>query len=68
MRRYLRHIGSIAILGLLLGWSAPIAGASLPISSGFGWRVHPIYGDWRFHAGLDLAYDEGTPIPALFGR
>lgn len=66
MRRYLRHIGSIAILGLLLGWSAPIAGASLPISSGFGWRVHPIYGDWRFHAGLDLAYDEGTPIPALF--
>ena len=40
--------------------------AELPVSSSFGWRIHPIYGDWRFHAGLDLAYDLGTPILALF--
>lgn len=42
------------------------AGASLPVSSQYGWRVHPISGEWKFHAGLDLAYDAGTSIPALF--
>lgn len=43
-----------------------VVAAELPVSSSFGWRTHPVYGDWRFHAGLDLAYDSGTPILALF--
>jgi murein DD-endopeptidase MepM/ murein hydrolase activator NlpD len=34
------------------------------ISSAFGWRVHPILGDSRFHAGLDFAADYGTAIYA----
>lgn len=38
----------------------------LPITSYFGWRIHPISGEYRFHAGLDLGYDYGTPVPALF--
>ncbi|NLA11230.1 MAG: peptidoglycan DD-metalloendopeptidase family protein [Firmicutes bacterium] len=25
------------------------------ISSPFGWRVHPIYKDWRLHTGIDIA-------------
>lgn len=29
------------------------------VSSPFGWRLHPVYGDYRFHAGVDLA----TPCP-----
>lgn len=37
-----------------------------PVTSDFGWRIHPIYGDWRFHAGVDLGYAEGDPVPALF--
>ena len=33
-------------------------------SSPFGWRIHPIYGDWRFHYGIDLAAPSGSPIYA----
>lgn len=34
------------------------------ITSLFGWRVHPIYGDSRFHSGEDLAAPQGTPVLA----
>ena len=33
------------------------------VSSPFGWRIHPIHGDRRFHAGVDLAVG-CTPIYA----
>ena len=32
------------------------------ITSPFGDRVHPITGNTRFHAGIDIGYDYGTPI------
>ncbi|MBE9205632.1 peptidoglycan DD-metalloendopeptidase family protein [Nostoc sp. LEGE 06077] len=34
------------------------------ITSLFGWRVHPITGNRRFHAGTDLGAPMGTPILA----
>lgn len=34
------------------------------LTSPFGWRTHPIYGDYRFHYGVDLAGPMGTPIVA----
>ncbi|MBW4472021.1 MAG: M23 family metallopeptidase [Stenomitos rutilans HA7619-LM2] len=35
-----------------------------PITSAFGWRVHPIRGDRRFHSGTDLGAPMGTPVLA----
>lgn len=37
---------------------------AVPLTSGFGWRVHPISGDRRFHKGIDLAAPMGTPVLA----
>jgi murein DD-endopeptidase MepM/ murein hydrolase activator NlpD len=34
------------------------------LTSGFGVRVHPIYGSLRFHSGVDLTAEIGTPIYA----
>jgi murein DD-endopeptidase MepM/ murein hydrolase activator NlpD len=36
-----------------------------PITSLFGFRIHPISGDYRFHAGTDLGAAEGTPVLAV---
>lgn len=35
-----------------------------PITSEFGWRVHPVLGTERFHSGMDFGADYGTPIVA----
>ncbi|MBQ8015116.1 MAG: M23 family metallopeptidase, partial [Clostridia bacterium] len=45
----------------------PVKGAR--ITSRFGYRTHPITGNYGFHTGLDLAAAEGTPISsAFYGR
>ena len=35
-----------------------------PITSLFGFRIHPITGDHRFHAGTDIGAEQGTPVLA----
>ena len=40
----------------------PVPGA--PITSPYGYRIHPIYGTARLHTGIDYGADEGTPIRA----
>jgi murein DD-endopeptidase MepM/ murein hydrolase activator NlpD len=39
--------------------STPLQGV---VSSGFGFRRHPVYGETLFHYGLDLAADTGAEI------
>ena len=40
---------------------------SAPITSGFGYRVHPIHGTRRLHKGIDLSAGSGTAIAAAKG-
>ena len=47
----------------MLGISSVVSAA--PITSPFGWRIHPITGEWKFHSGVDIGYDYGTGIPAM---
>ncbi len=42
----------------------PLA-APAPVTSRFGWRVHPITGNRRFHAGTDFGAPEGAPVVAV---
>lgn len=35
------------------------------ITSEFGWRTHPIFGNLNFHNGIDFAAVEGTPVLAV---
>lgn len=47
----------------LFVWPCP---NSTRITSEYGWRVHPIYGDNRFHSGIDIGADFGSPIIAAY--
>lgn len=46
---------------LLFPLSVPAA-----ITSLFGWRIHPITGNHRFHSGTDLGAPLGTPVLAAY--
>jgi murein DD-endopeptidase MepM/ murein hydrolase activator NlpD len=47
-------------LGQLVAW--PLRG---PLSSPFGYRPDPFTGVRRFHAGIDIVADSGTPVRAV---
>jgi len=51
--------GSAAVGSGRMMW--PISG---PITSPYGWRVHPIFGTSRYHSGLDIGADYGDAVVA----
>lgn len=53
--------------GGLYGWPIP---EDYPIDESdstnlFGWRIHPIFGDYRFHSGVDIQAPNGTDCYAI---
>jgi hypothetical protein len=44
---------------------APVPGGTL--TSPYGWRVHPVTGEVKFHTGVDIASYEGDSIQAADG-
>ncbi len=38
---------------------------TLRITSGYGWRIHPILNVWKFHTGVDYGAPTGTPVYAI---
>lgn len=50
------------LVELPFSYQQPVAGVS---SSGFGYRLHPILGEVKFHYGTDIAANSGTPIAAF---
>lgn len=46
----------------LAGTVTPVLGE---LSSAYGYRDHPLDGEYSFHKGVDLAADKGTPIAAF---
>ena len=63
---------SVRIESLLAGGSSSFAGpvgggqlswpANGPVTSGFGYRTHPIFGDSRLHTGIDIGASYGSPV------
>jgi len=51
--------GQFPVGGGQLLW--PAAG---PLTSGYGYRTHPIFGDTRLHAGIDIGAAYGAPVIA----
>ena len=43
-------------------WGRPCTWIRL--TSPYGYRTHPVTGQWKFHNGVDLANSKGTPIRA----
>jgi murein DD-endopeptidase MepM/ murein hydrolase activator NlpD len=61
IRAQLAAGGGSGVYNGVMQWPVP---ASYNITSPFGWRMHPILGYRRFHAGIDIAAPSGSTIVA----
>lgn len=75
LRKQMKNIFPILLIlsGMLLYTSFCQASGKQPrmvwpvegtITSEYGWRTHPIWGTQKYHSGLDIGVDYGTPVKA----
>lgn len=57
----MRKLSSLVVVLLMLAGSC----WAVPVTSPFGWRVHPITGQYKFHSGVDLGFDYGDVVQAM---
>lgn len=57
---------TMLVVCCLVLFSGICSAEDLSVTSSFGWRIHPVSGEWKFHTGIDLGYDCGTGIPSIF--
>ena len=62
IRELLASSDSTISFGGVFIW--PLPSSWTYISSEYGYRTHPIYGDYRFHSGIDIPANAGTNIYA----
>lgn len=66
--RYATDQGSVAYVdndgrgAMPVHLAMPLPGA--PVTSPWGWRIHPVLNVRRFHKGVDFGAPEGTPVHA----
>jgi murein DD-endopeptidase MepM/ murein hydrolase activator NlpD len=48
-------------VGGIWQWPAP---ASKTLTSYYGWRIHPVYGTWKYHSGIDIAASNASNVVA----
>ena len=63
---YLKNVTAVLLLIIISMLPLSAMAEDLPVTSPFGWREDPYTGEWRFHTGVDLGYEYGAGIPALF--
>ncbi|MBQ4403117.1 MAG: M23 family metallopeptidase [Selenomonadaceae bacterium] len=61
----MKKFWALIILALII-LPAQVQAVEFPVTSPFGWRIHPISGEWKFHTGVDLGYEYGAYIGSLF--
>ena len=47
-------------------WMPIVSASPFVVTSAFGFRDHPISGEEKFHTGIDLGAEYGTPIGAIW--
>lgn len=65
LRRELASLATVAKTRIdQLEQTPSIGPARGQLSSGFGWRLHPVFGDYMMHEGQDVTSAIGTPVVA----